>query len=275
MNNSFLRRIAALSAAVVAFASMLCGCGGDHSHSESALPELVIGSDYYSPFVFRDDTGDFAGIDVELATEVCRQLGYKATFKHINWADKNTMLENGDVDCVWGCFSITGRENDYAWTLPYMKSRQVVAVPEDSSINKISDLENKRVAVQITSKPDEIFSGRSGVKMTVPKLKALNCFPNMTYIFAAINEGYVDAIAGHEESISDYMKTSSVSLRILDEPLLEVEVGVAFKKGSNSDKIEKINKVFKILKNDGFLTKLIVSYGLDPETHLVNYEQTR
>lgn len=273
MNKSFLRKIAVVSAAAMAFMTTLCGCGDNPSESESILPELVIGSDYYSPFIFHNDKGEFAGIDVELATEVCRQLGYKASFKHINWADKNTLLENGEVDCLWGCFSLTGREEDYSWTLPYMNSRQVVAVFEKSGINKIADLEGKSVAVQATSKPDEIFSGGGEGNSGIPKLKALNCFPSMAYTFAAINGGYVDAVAGHEEAIIEYMKTSSISLRILDEPLLEVKLGVAFLKGTNANIIEKINKTFLILRKNGYISKLYSSYGLDPETHMVNYEQ--
>ena len=273
MNKSFLRKIAVVSAAAMAFMTTLCGCGSKPSESESSLPELVIGSDYYSPFVFHNDKGEFAGIDVELATEVCRQLGYKATFKIINWAEKNTLLENGEVDCLWGCFTLTGREDDYSWTLPYMNSRQVVAVFDDSGINKIADLEGKSVAVQATTKPDEFFSGGGGENSRIPKLKALNCFPSMAYTFAAINGGYVDAIAGHEEAIIEYMKTSSVSLRILDEPLLEVQIGVAFLKGTNADMIEKINKNFLILRNNGYISKLYSSYGLNPESYLVNYER--
>ena len=273
MNKSFLRKIAVVLAAAMAFMTTLCGCGDNPSESVSSLPELVIGSDYYSPFVFHNDKGEFAGIDVELATEVCRQLGYKATVKSINWAEKNTLLENGEIDCLWGCFTLTGREDDYSWTLPYMNSRQVVAVFDDSGINKIADLEGKSVAVQATSKPDEIFSDGGGENSRIPKLKALNCFPSMAYTFAAINGGYVDAIAGHEEAIIEYMKTSSVSLRILDEPLLEVQIGVAFLKGTNADMIERINKNFLILRNNGYLSKLYSSYGLNPETHLVNYER--
>lgn len=273
MNKSFLRKIAVVSAAAMAFMTTLCGCGDNPSESVSSLPELVIGSDYYSPFVFHNDKGEFTGIDVELATEVCRQLGYKATVKSINWAEKNTLLENGEIDCLWGCFTLTGREDDYSWTLPYMNSRQVVAVFDDSGINKIADLEGKSVAVQATSKPDEIFSDGGGENSRIPKLKALNCFPSMAYTFAAINGEYVDAIAGHEEAIIEYMKTSSVSLRILDEPLLEVQIGVAFLKGTNADMIERINKNFLILRNNGYLSKLYSSYGLNPETHLVNYER--
>lgn len=274
MNNSFLRKIAAISAASVAFMVTLCGCGAP-SQNESNLPELVIGVDYYEPSVYRTDDGDFAGLDIELAEEVSRHLGLKPKFVHIDWSKKKTYLESGEIDCIWCCFTMTGREDDYSWTVPYMNSRQVVAVPENSKINSISDLNGKRVAVQSTTKPDDIFSGRAGVKMVVPELKALNCFPNTGYMFAAINEGYVDAIAGHELVLRSYMQTSSANLRILNEPLLEVQVGVAFLKGTNAEMIKNIDKTFKMLKNNGYLSNLFISYGLDPELYAVNYEQTR
>lgn len=275
MNKSFLRKAAAFLAAVFSALILLCGCGGESPSNESNLPTLVIGVDYYEPFVYRDDNGEFAGLDVELATEVCRHMGFIPKFVHIDWSEKQAYLLRGEIDCVWCCFSITGREEDYSWTLPYMNSRQVVAVRENSAIKKISDLENKRIAVQSTTKPDEIFSGRAGVKMTVPSIKQLNCFPSMSYVFAALNEGYVDAVAGHETILLEHMKSSTMKIRILDEVLLDVQIGAAFLRGTGGDVIEKMNNTFLLLKNNGYFTDLFNSYGLDPDLCVVNYEQNK
>ncbi len=275
MNKAFLQRTAAFITAILSGVMLFCCCGGDTDVNDDEFPELVIGVDYYVPFVFCDDNGEFAGMDVELAKEVCRHIGYKPKFYHIDWGKKNTYLLRGETDCLWGCFSLTGRENEYSWSLPYMNSREVVGVREDSDIFEISDLENKRIAVQATTKPDEIFSGRAGIRMTVPNIKQVNCFHDMTYIFAAISKGYVDAIAGHETAIREYMKSSSLKLRILDESLLDVQVGVAFLKGTNSDIIEKINRTFLLLRDNGYISKLFASYGLAPEICMVNYEQNK
>ena len=272
MNKSFLRKAAAFITALFSALILLCGCGGESAENENNLPELVIGVDYYKPFVYRDDNGEFAGLDVELAREVCRHIGYKPKFHRIDWAEKNAYLLRGEIDCLWGCFSLTGRENEYSWTLPYMNSREVVAVREDSEIVEISDLENKRIAVQATTKPDEIFSGRAGVKINIPKIKQLNCFSIMSYTFAALNKGYVDAIAGHETVLLEYMKSSTMKLRILDETLLDVRVGVAFLRGTNADIIEKTNKTFSLLQNNGYFANLFNSYGLNPDLCVVNYD---
>lgn len=273
MTKSLLRKIAAFVAIITAAVSISC-CSKNKSETDdrSDMPTLLIGVDYYKPLAYRDYDGKFVGMDVELAEEVCRHIGYKARFVYMDWSDKNSYLLRGDIDCIWCCFSLTGRDDDYSWTVPYLNSREVVAVPDESDIFAIADLRDKRVAVQATTKPDEIFSGNAGVGMVVPALRELNCLPSIDYIFAAVNEGYVDAIAGHEIVFREYMKSSSVELRILDEALLDVQVGVAFRKGTHSDLIEKINKTLYMLNRNGYMAKLIASYGLDPDAHLVNYE---
>ena len=74
--------------------------------------------------------------------------------------DKDKDLENKEIDCLWGRFSMDGRENDYKWAGPYMVSRQVVAVNKNSNIKKLSDLSGKVIAVQASTKPEDIFLDR-------------------------------------------------------------------------------------------------------------------
>ena len=81
----------------------------------------------------------------------------RAEFKLINWEDKKELLESGEIDCIWGSFSMDGREEEYQWAGPYMTSYQVIAVRTDSDIYSLQDLEGKTVAVQSTTKPEELF----------------------------------------------------------------------------------------------------------------------
>ena len=50
-----------------------------------------------------------------------------------------------------------GREDDYKWAGPYMYSKQVIAVANNSSIFSYADLAGKMIAVQSTTKPEEII----------------------------------------------------------------------------------------------------------------------
>mgnify|MGYP002227980991 CR=1 FL=1 len=46
---------------------------------------------------------------------------------------------------------MTGREDDYTWTEPYMANQQVFVVANDSDINSQADLAGKIVEVQADS----------------------------------------------------------------------------------------------------------------------------
>ena len=123
-------RLLFLPAVLCLAVCLLAGCAARAATADpdADLPTIVIGSDSYPPFNYLSADGQPTGIDVELATEAFRRMGYKAQFVTIDWVDKKDLVENGTVDCLWGSFSIDGREDEYRWAGPYMVSRQVVAV---------------------------------------------------------------------------------------------------------------------------------------------------
>ena len=69
----------------------------------------------------------------------------------IAWDAKNMELESGNIDCIWNGFTMTGREDEYTWSAPYMENSQVVVVMEDSGIETLADLAGKIVEVQADS----------------------------------------------------------------------------------------------------------------------------
>lgn len=75
------------------------------------MPIVVGGEDNYPPYNYLDVNGNPTGIDVELATEAFHRMGYEPVFSYINWEDKKTLLDNGEIDCIWCSFSIEGRED--------------------------------------------------------------------------------------------------------------------------------------------------------------------
>lgn len=130
--------------AAVLLATALTGCAEPRevkTAPDSDTPAIIVGSDNYPPYNYEDADGKPAGIDVDLATEAFRRMGYRAVFTTIDWESKKELVEAGTIDCIWGSFSIDGREEQYRWTEPYMYSRQVVAVREDSPICSLADLE--------------------------------------------------------------------------------------------------------------------------------------
>ena len=132
-------RLAACLLALATCAVLLCSClhPGKADSYTAAMPVIVVGSDNYPPFNYMGTDGAPTGIDVELATEAFGRLGYRVKFVTIDWEKKKELVENDTIDCIWGSFSMDGREEEYQWAGPYLYSRQVVAVRSDSDIRTL------------------------------------------------------------------------------------------------------------------------------------------
>ena len=235
----------------------LTACGGTDAKN-SNLPQILIGSDTYPPYIYLNNDGTPAGIDVEIATEAFRRMGYAARFEVIDWEQKTALVESGAIDCIWGCFSMQGRETLYRWAGPYMVSRQVVAVNADSSIQSLSDLAGKTVMVQSTSKPEGIFL--SGSDPRIPQTVEVFSIEDRSVQYAMLACGYVDAIAAHETAILQYMKDNNAAFRILEEPLLVTGLGVAFAKNDSRGLDHQLNDTFAQMREDGTLERIVGKY---------------
>ena len=235
----------------------LTACGGTDAKNRD-LPQILIGSDTYPPYIYLNNDGTPAGIDVEIATEAFRRMGYAARFEVIDWEQKTALVESGAIDCIWGCFSMQGRETLYRWAGPYMVSRQVVAVNADSSIQSLSDLAGKTVMVQSTSKPEGIFL--SGSDPRIPQTVEVFSIEDRSVQYAMLACGYVDAIAAHETAILQYMKDNNAVFRILEEPLLVTGLGVAFAKNDGRGLDHQLNDTFAQMREDGTLERIVGKY---------------
>ena len=237
------------------------------SHAKNAsLKTLNVGSDLYPPFVYSDEYGNIVGLDVEILTEALARIGYKPKYQLIDWEKKKELLANGELDCVMGSFSMTGRENAYRWAGPYLASRQVVAVDPESDIYTLADLKDKVVAVQSTTKPEGILL--DSTNENVPQIKELYSFSDRSYLNPALVEGLVDAIAAHESSLLTYEKDYGVTYRILDEPLLEVGLGTAFDINDTRGIDVKLTHAYQEMLADGTMERLVSKYFDDPSPFL-------
>ena len=244
------RRIFGVFAAALA-GVLLCGCTAaeDMQEHQTETPITIkVGSDNYPPFNYTDENGNPAGIDVDLAKESFGRLGYAVSFVGIDWEEKKKLVEHGDIDCIWGCFSIDGREDEYNWTEPYMISRQVVAVNRSSDIYRLSDLEGRTIAVQSTTKPESIFLERTDSR--IPLVREVYSLEDRELLYTSLGKGY------------------DVDYRILDESILTTGIGVAFAKNDARGLNEQLSRVFEEMRADGTTRTIIGRYLSDPDKYL-------
>lgn len=268
MNN--IKRKISISFIICMIIAVLCGCR-DNEHDVNAnegvqLKEIIIGSDIQPPFNYVDSDGNPTGIDVELATEAFRRMGYKAVFVNINWDDKQELLSSHTIDCIWGSFSMNGREDKYRWAGPYMKSRIVIAVNKDSDIYTTGDLLDKTVAVQAASKPEEMFLNMADSR--IPRIRSLLSMKNRELTYPMLSKGYADALAANEVLINQYMKDYNMQFRILEEPLDTVGLGVAFDKNDKRDIDRRLTDILINMHDDGTEKEILEKYVEDTDKYL-------
>lgn len=237
---------------VVLVLFILCGCTAVKKDNSNG--EIVIGSDQFEPFSYIDN-GEMKGIDVDIAKEALSRMGYTPVFKQIEWQKKDEYLRSGEIDCIWGCFSMDDREDLYAWAGPYLFSNQSVMVKEDSDIYSLADLKNKIVGVQATSKAEWAFENNEELS----DIRYLYTFSTINEVFISLQRAYVDAVAGHELALKTLIRGSD-DYRFLDENVLTSKLGVAFKKDYDQSFLALLANTLHEMRNDGTIKKIVDSY---------------
>ena len=254
------RSLAVLMAGVMA-ASMMTGVVSVYADADSKT--LTVGFDAeYPPFGYKDDNGEYVGFDLDLAQEVCDNLGWKLVKKPINWDSKDMELNSGSIDCIWNGFTINGREDDYTWSDPYLNNEQVMVVAADSGIEKLDDLAGKNVVVQAASAALDALNSDDNKDLTA-SFGSLTENPDYNTAFMNIDSGAADAVAV-DIGVANYQLSQRGKDKyvILDEPIQNEQYGIGFKKGNDELKDLVWDEVKK-LDESGEVDKLADKYELD------------
>lgn len=245
---------------------LLVSCSVPKKDKKKELPVLRIGGAIYEPYFYKDAEGGYTGIDVELAREACRRMGYKPVFVEIDLDKRERYLRDGTIDCMWSCFTMDDREKEYQWAGPYLYTRRVIVVRGDSHINSLSDLKGKRVAVQASSTSETIFLNHTNSE--IPRVSRLSSFRTIGEVFTALRKGYVDAIAGHEGTLLVYTQDYPGQYRYLNMSIHKSKLGVAFSKQGDARIVKKLKKTLKEMTEDGTTGGMIEKYGLDVDKNV-------
>ena len=268
------RFVSAAMAAVMALSMTACGSSNSAAETTAADTEaaesqaeettaeeakttdggtLIVGFDQdFPPMGFVGDDGEYTGFDLELAQEVAKRLGLEYKAQPIAWDSKDMELESGNIDCIWNGFTMTGREDDYTWTEPYMANQQVFVVANDSDINSQADLAGKIVEVQADSSAEAALKEAPELTAT---FKELLTTADYNTAFMDLEQGAVDAIAMDVIVAGYQIQQRNADFKILDDSLSEEEYGVGFKKG-NTELRDKVQSTLEEMAEDGTLQEV-------------------
>ena len=241
------RKIAALMCSVMLLTS-LASCSGKKQDKK-----FVVGFDSeFPPMGFVADDGSYTGFDLDLAEEVAKRLDMEFVAQPISWDAKDQELKSGNIDCIWNGFTISGREDQYAWTEAYMENDQVVVVRADSDIVALDDLADKIVAVQKDSSGLAALQENSALTDTFADLIEVDSYLNA---MMELESGAVDAFVMDEIVARYEIQSSGKDFKVLDEAVASEEYGVDFAIG-NEELRDQVQATLEEMAADGTLAKI-------------------
>ena len=248
--------------------TLCCACGRktEGEKVQRDLPVITVGGAIYEPYFYEKTDGEYTGIDVELAKEAFRRMGYQPVFVELDLEQRSQALSDGSIDCMWSCLTMEGREEEYLWAGPYLYTRRVLVVPEKSKIQQLSDLRNKSVAVQANSTSEEIL-----LEEELPEfadVEQIYSYRTLDEVFTSLRKGYVDAIAGHEAALLVYTEEYPGQYRYLNLNVDKTKLGVAFAKNGKEELAQQLTGVLREMTQDGTVGKILTEYGLDVDKNI-------
>ena len=277
----FMKRATGFAAVLMAAAMVftMAGCGSskdadtsakketkteDSKDKENSDKQFIVGFDAeYPPYGYKDDNGEYVGFDLDLAQEVCARNGWELVKQPIDWDSKDMELNSGSIDCIWNGFTMTGREDDYTWSKPYVDNSIVVVVKEGSGIEKKEDLAGKVVAVQADSSG---LAALTDEEDNEENLKLAASFSDLQQVadyntaFMNLEAGAVDAIVV-DIGVADYQLESRTGFAMLDDKIRTEQYAVGFKLG-NEELRDQVQSTLDEMVKDGSFDDIAKKWDL-------------
>ena len=149
----------------------------------------------YPPYGYMGADGEYTGFDLDLAQAVCDIYNWELVKTPIDWDTKDVILNAGQIDCIWNGFTMTGREDSYTFSVPYIDNSIVVVTLDNSGINSLADLKDKTVVAQAGSSALSALEDPDGAKDLADTFKELQQTPDYNTAMMNLKSGLVDAVA--------------------------------------------------------------------------------
>lgn len=152
-----MKKLLSLVLAVVMIMGLASVASADSLQTVLDAGVLKVGVEAtFAPLTFKDEEGNIVGYEIDLMNAVAEKLGVKIELVEIAWADIETVLADGTVDCVWSGLAITP-ERAASMTLSdaYLANTTCLMVTE--GIASLEDLADKAVAIQAGSSMEELL----------------------------------------------------------------------------------------------------------------------
>ncbi|MEC3954137.1 glutamate ABC transporter substrate-binding protein [Nocardia sp. CDC153] len=243
-----------IAAGVAALALAVTGCGGGSSKSASqhaAGGKLTIGIKFDQPGLgLLNKDGSYSGFDVDVAKYVADKLGVKPeniTFKESPSAQRETLIQNGQVDFIVATYSITdARKQKVDFAGPYFQTGQSLLVRSDNTdITGPESLNgNKKLCSVKGSTPAQNIKDKYAHEVQLQE------YDTYSLCVEALKSGAVDAVTTDDIILRGYAAQSPGALKVVGNTFTTEKYGIGVKKGDTETR-GKINDAIDAMISSG------------------------
>ncbi len=254
-----------IAAVLAASALVLSACGSEDAESGGSADAgasegggssdgVTIGIKYDQPGLGLQEGNEYSGMDVDVAKAVVEKLGM--TEADITWqespsAQRETLLETGQVDMIFATYSITDeRKEKVQFAGPYFTAGQSLLVATDSDITGIDTLDGKLLCSVTGS------TSQDKVKEEVPGVQ-LQEYSTYSECVSQLANGTINAVTTDDAILAGFaaQEQNAGKLKVVGETFSEERYGVGLPK--DSDQCEEINTIIEGLWEDGTMETII------------------
>lgn len=219
-------------------------------------------------------TGEYSGMEVELAKKIAKELGVEVEFTAVTAATRTELLDSGDIDCVLATFTITDeRKESWDFSTPYYTDYVTVLVEKASGITSLANLVDKTVGVSSGSTSAKAlvqalieggfingdnFNEETFDPATWKEGIKFQQYDDYPTISTALSAGEVDAFCVDKSILAIY---NTDTRDYIDDKFSPQEYGVATKKGSGLSAY--IDELIQGWLSDGTIDGLIKDNNLE------------
>jgi glutamate transport system substrate-binding protein len=177
------------------------------------------------PFGFKNpQTDDVEGFDVDLGRHIAEQLGVEPRFIEAISDNRIPFLQDGTADLILSTMTITAeRDEEIDFSEPYFVAQGRILVKEDSEIQGLEDLANRRVCTALGSTYEDTLKRRA------PRAD-LRLVDSYSECLELIQNGAVDAIST-DDVILTGMIIQDDTLKLVGNRLTTEPYGAGIKDG--------------------------------------------
>jgi glutamate transport system substrate-binding protein len=250
INRALRIGVGAIALTLAAATATACGGGDDKSALDNAKDgKLTIGIKFDQPGLgLRNKDGSYSGFDVEVAKYVAGKLGVQPdqiTFKEAPSPQRETLIENGQVDYIVATYSINDKRKDKVdFAGPYYIAGQSLLVRADNAdINGPDNLKGKKVCSVKGSTPAQ------NIEKNFPDTQ-LQTNDTYSLCLEGLRAGSWDAVTTDDIILAGYAAQSSGAFKVVGKPFTTENYGIGLKKGDKELR-DKINDAIEAMIADG------------------------